>query len=101
MAKVYEEWGLSQEELEAAFLVFIEDFKNDESRQLLPGSEGNGTPVFNRFIDDEVITKRGWSSSKSWDGEHQVFGVNYNLFQSYGQNVEFPQSLQVCDERCT
>lgn len=32
MAKVYEEWGLSQEELEAAFLVFIEDFKNDESR---------------------------------------------------------------------
>lgn len=29
MAKVYEEWGLSQEELEAAFLVFIEDFKNE------------------------------------------------------------------------
>ena len=32
MAEVYEKWGLSQEELEAAFLVFIEDFKNDESR---------------------------------------------------------------------
>lgn len=32
MAKLYEEWGLSQEELEAAFLVFIEDFKNDENR---------------------------------------------------------------------
>lgn len=32
MAKLYEEWGLSQDELEAAFLVFIEDFKNDESR---------------------------------------------------------------------
>ena len=29
MAKLYEEWGLSQEELEAAFLVFIEDFKNE------------------------------------------------------------------------
>ena len=29
MAKVYEEWGLSQEELEAAFLVFIEEFKNE------------------------------------------------------------------------
>ena len=29
MAKVYEEWGLSQEELEAAFFVFIEDFKNE------------------------------------------------------------------------
>lgn len=32
MSAVYEEWGLSQEELEAAFLVFIEDFKNDENR---------------------------------------------------------------------
>ena len=30
MAKVYEEWGLSQAELEAAFLVFIEDFKNEK-----------------------------------------------------------------------
>ena len=29
MSAVYEEWGLSQEELEAAFLVFIEDFKNE------------------------------------------------------------------------
>ena len=32
MSAVYEEWGLSQEELEAAFLVFIKDFKNDENR---------------------------------------------------------------------
>lgn len=32
MSAVYEEWGLSQKELEAAFLVFIEDFKNDENR---------------------------------------------------------------------
>lgn len=44
----------------------------------------NGTPVFNRFIDDEVVTKRvsgdkvnlgSWSS-----GEHPMFGVNYNLY---------------------
>lgn len=34
----------------------------------------NGTPVFNRFIDDEVVTKRV-SGAKLW-----VFGVNYNLF---------------------
>ena len=45
----------------------------------------NGTPVFNRFIDDEVVTKRvsglgRWSSAKLWDGERPVFGVNYNLF---------------------
>lgn len=30
MSAVYEEWGLSQEELEAAFLVFIEDYKNEK-----------------------------------------------------------------------
>lgn len=54
----------------------------------------NGTPVFNRFIDDEIVTKRvsgdsvslgRWSSAKLWDGvpfhsEHPLFGVNYNLF---------------------
>lgn len=49
----------------------------------------NGTPVFNRFIDDEVVTKRvsgdsvslgRWSSAKLWDSEHPLFGVNYNLF---------------------
>lgn len=54
----------------------------------------NGTPVFNRFIDDEVITKRvsgdrvrlgSWSSAELWNGvpfhsEHPLFGVNYNLY---------------------
>ena len=49
----------------------------------------NGTPVFNRFIDDEVVTKRvsgdkvnlgSWSSARLWDGEHPMFGVNYNLY---------------------
>lgn len=54
----------------------------------------NGTPVFNRFIDDEVVTKRvsgdsvslgRWNSAKLWDGvpfhsEHPLFGDNYNLF---------------------
>lgn len=34
----------------------------------------NGTPVFNRFIDDEVVTKRVSG------GEHPMFGVNYNLY---------------------
>ena len=50
----------------------------------------NGTPVFNRFIDDEIVTKRvsglgRWSSAKLWNGvpfhsEHPLFGDNYNLF---------------------